>query len=527
MPGYRKILILSFLVIISVFILADLAFAQRELEVPIPGLETTTLPALPDYIVAIYNFALMIIGIICFVTLIYGGFRYLTSAGKPAAMADARDQMSSALLGLIILFSSYLILRTINPELVILGDTGVGGIGEVITPRIIIYEDINHGGTGYELAGSVSNLADIGWDNRISSIEFPLEEGIEIRAYKNPGYEGERCVLTRGASNIGGTCGDVSWDDEISSIEFIQKGLPFALVGNAEIGTYPHENFSCPTNGGGSIMENVSNRWAEPDTKVFLNVHEFPHGHQGGFGAARLWVNDAYVRGDDNTLQSRIGCADHTSLFFGDIKTQVDYLFTEAIETPNIETGTYVHKDFLCGTDRGVSQVNIDPKWASPETKVFVNVHEFLHGHSGGFGDARFWVNDAFVRDDNTLQVGIGCECLTCLFPITVNVDYLLIKGTEGAGTYVHENFSCPNSSGGSQVTIDPKWVSENTKVFVNVHEFPHGHSGGFDDARLWVNDAYVRGDDSTLRTRIGCDGYSGGISVRVDYFLVKTDVYY
>lgn len=123
MTNYRKIFIIFLFVILLIFPLAGFSqTACRELEVPIPGLEETCLPALPDYIVAIYNFALMIIGIICFGALLYGGFRYLTSAGKPAAMADAKDQIFSALLGLIILFSSYLILTTINPELAILSE---------------------------------------------------------------------------------------------------------------------------------------------------------------------------------------------------------------------------------------------------------------------------------------------------------------------------------------------------------------------------------------------------------------------
>jgi hypothetical protein len=120
----RKEILISFLFII-LLVLPLIAFSQdeeacRHLEVPIPGLTSTCLPALPDYIVAIYNFALMIIGIICFGALLYGGLRYLTSVGKPAAISDAKDQIFSALLGLIILFSSYLILKTINPELVIL-----------------------------------------------------------------------------------------------------------------------------------------------------------------------------------------------------------------------------------------------------------------------------------------------------------------------------------------------------------------------------------------------------------------------
>jgi hypothetical protein len=118
--AFKKILIIFPIIIFLSFFLFDFSLAQRELEVPIPGLKTTKLPALPDYITAIYNFALMIIGIICFGALVYGGFLYLTSAGNPARIKEAKDQIFSAILGLIILFSAYLILRTINPELVIL-----------------------------------------------------------------------------------------------------------------------------------------------------------------------------------------------------------------------------------------------------------------------------------------------------------------------------------------------------------------------------------------------------------------------
>jgi hypothetical protein len=118
--AFKKILIILPIIIFLSFFLFDFSLAQRELEVPIPGLKTTKIPALPDYITAIYNFALMIIGIICFGALVYGGFLYLTSAGNPARIKEAKDQIFSAILGLIILFSAYLILRTINPELVIL-----------------------------------------------------------------------------------------------------------------------------------------------------------------------------------------------------------------------------------------------------------------------------------------------------------------------------------------------------------------------------------------------------------------------
>jgi hypothetical protein len=120
---HKKIfIVLLFATFIILPLNAFSASPCRKLEVQIPGLTTTCIPVLSVYIVAIYNFALTAIGVIALGALVYGGFRYVASAGNPTALSDAKDQMSSALLGLILLFCSWLILNTINPELVLLGE---------------------------------------------------------------------------------------------------------------------------------------------------------------------------------------------------------------------------------------------------------------------------------------------------------------------------------------------------------------------------------------------------------------------
>lgn len=110
-----------FLVLVS----NTLTFAQRDLEVDYPEIgglrpEDTSF-TLPEYVKYIFNLSLALAGFITFLVFIYGGFKYLTSAGRPAAQKDARDSLFAAILGLIILFCSYLILTTINPQLVFLG----------------------------------------------------------------------------------------------------------------------------------------------------------------------------------------------------------------------------------------------------------------------------------------------------------------------------------------------------------------------------------------------------------------------
>jgi hypothetical protein len=117
----RISLILFFCLFLSFLLFNDFCFAERPLEVDYPeigGIRPETVGiGIPDYIKYIFNFAIWIVGLVAFGALIYGGARYVTSAGSPAAMADAKGQIFAGILGLIIVLSSYLILTNINPQL--------------------------------------------------------------------------------------------------------------------------------------------------------------------------------------------------------------------------------------------------------------------------------------------------------------------------------------------------------------------------------------------------------------------------
>lgn len=68
----------------------------------------------------LYYAIIGISGFVAFVMLIFGGVQWLTSAGNPTAISDAKDRIKSALLGLLIIFASFIIIQTINPTLTIL-----------------------------------------------------------------------------------------------------------------------------------------------------------------------------------------------------------------------------------------------------------------------------------------------------------------------------------------------------------------------------------------------------------------------
>ena len=97
--------------------------AARELEVGYPeiqGLQPETVAmGLPEYVSYVFNFGIIIATLILFGSLIYGGVLYLISAGQVAKLLAAKEQISAAFLGIVILLSGYVILTTINPELVV------------------------------------------------------------------------------------------------------------------------------------------------------------------------------------------------------------------------------------------------------------------------------------------------------------------------------------------------------------------------------------------------------------------------
>lgn len=77
--------------------------------------EQSTVPELIKYI---YTFALGICGITALVSIIVGAAQYAFSAGDSSKAGDAKDRITQALLGIVILLCAFLILNIINPDLV-------------------------------------------------------------------------------------------------------------------------------------------------------------------------------------------------------------------------------------------------------------------------------------------------------------------------------------------------------------------------------------------------------------------------
>lgn len=86
---------------------------------PAPG-QPNCLPkkeAFPQYINMIYTLTITLSIILATIMIVYGGYRYMTSSGNPEALAEAKDIITGAIIGLVLLVLAALILRTISPSI--------------------------------------------------------------------------------------------------------------------------------------------------------------------------------------------------------------------------------------------------------------------------------------------------------------------------------------------------------------------------------------------------------------------------
>jgi hypothetical protein len=100
---------------------------EPKLQIPIPNLTFTktsvdggyvSLPWLADYIAATYKYGVGIVSFIAIIMIMVGGLRWTTAGGNASAVTSAKQMISGAVIGMILALGSYLILYSVNPDLV-------------------------------------------------------------------------------------------------------------------------------------------------------------------------------------------------------------------------------------------------------------------------------------------------------------------------------------------------------------------------------------------------------------------------
>jgi len=118
----KKIFVgIYFLVLVfGFFYLSAVITFAADLEVdypPIAGQTLTSVTKLPDFMLYLFNAGITFGFFAVFVSLVMAGVFYVLSPAKPDLLANAKDRVSGAISGLLILILTYLIITTINPEL--------------------------------------------------------------------------------------------------------------------------------------------------------------------------------------------------------------------------------------------------------------------------------------------------------------------------------------------------------------------------------------------------------------------------
>lgn len=85
-----------------------------------------------NYIVAIYNWSIRAIVLLAIIMIMIAGSKWMFAGGNAALITQARNQIISALIGLVIAIGSYTLLSFINPSLVRLGSLKIESIRGIL-----------------------------------------------------------------------------------------------------------------------------------------------------------------------------------------------------------------------------------------------------------------------------------------------------------------------------------------------------------------------------------------------------------
>lgn len=121
----KKYLIgLVLFILVGLFICHTISFAM-EIQYPeVNGITITDETTPTVYILYFFSMFLALGGVIAFLVIISASVKFMMAGGEPSKVSEARNQIIGALIGLVVLYSSYMILNTINKNLVTVDVTG-------------------------------------------------------------------------------------------------------------------------------------------------------------------------------------------------------------------------------------------------------------------------------------------------------------------------------------------------------------------------------------------------------------------
>lgn len=128
---FLSIFLLQMIGLVFLLFQADPAGAQSiELNTPLPNMPGTDINdqgrtvltvgpnTIGNYVMTIYKIAVNVVGILSVVVMMFGGVLWIMSGGNAGKVDNAKSWIAAAATGLVLTLASYMLLNTINPDLV-------------------------------------------------------------------------------------------------------------------------------------------------------------------------------------------------------------------------------------------------------------------------------------------------------------------------------------------------------------------------------------------------------------------------
>ncbi|MDD4358451.1 MAG: pilin [Candidatus Pacebacteria bacterium] len=123
---FFTLLTFSFFIYSNVFA-TEIYWPLSPMGTGLPDYQTVSLSQFTQYF---YEWGISLGALFAFISVVVAGFQYLTSTGDPKKIAEAQNRIKASFFGLALLLGTYLILNTINPQLVSLDINPKGGGGD-------------------------------------------------------------------------------------------------------------------------------------------------------------------------------------------------------------------------------------------------------------------------------------------------------------------------------------------------------------------------------------------------------------
>ena len=199
---------------------------------PIPGVSQTITPEinLPDYLKYIF-YAGMVLGFLAvLISLTVAGVMFFLSPAKPDWLSEAKDRVSGAISGLLILVLTYLIITTINPQLSIFSLNKLPPTppppAEKRAPGVYFYKSA--GCSDKNVQSNTSNIEDLGeLKNHVNSV------GI-VQDFDSQTYY---ITILHDKIKLWGKCQYITTSDPNNAAQTCQNVEPFA----SSASIYPYD----------------------------------------------------------------------------------------------------------------------------------------------------------------------------------------------------------------------------------------------------------------------------------------------